>query len=67
MNTFDLILSGCSSPSGVEQQRERGGVPELQADRALEELKGELAQTKLELETTLKAQYKHLKELDTVR
>uniref|UniRef100_A0A8C7RCX6 A kinase (PRKA) anchor protein 9 n=1 Tax=Oncorhynchus mykiss TaxID=8022 RepID=A0A8C7RCX6_ONCMY len=55
----------------VEQQRERGGVPEphilLQADRALEELKGELAQTKLELETTLKAQYKHLKELDTVR
>uniref|UniRef100_A0A4W5NCE3 Pericentrin/AKAP-450 centrosomal targeting domain-containing protein n=1 Tax=Hucho hucho TaxID=62062 RepID=A0A4W5NCE3_9TELE len=60
------------------QQRERGGVPEshilLQADRALEELKGELAQTKLELsqtklelETTLKAQYKHLKELDTVR
>uniref|UniRef100_A0A4W5NCG0 Pericentrin/AKAP-450 centrosomal targeting domain-containing protein n=1 Tax=Hucho hucho TaxID=62062 RepID=A0A4W5NCG0_9TELE len=56
----------------------RGGVPEshilLQADRALEELKGELAQTKLELsqtklelETTLKAQYKHLKELDTVR
>lgn len=39
-----------------------------QADRALlEELKGELAQTKLELETTLKAQYKHLKELDTVR
>uniref|UniRef100_A0A4W5NCJ2 Pericentrin/AKAP-450 centrosomal targeting domain-containing protein n=1 Tax=Hucho hucho TaxID=62062 RepID=A0A4W5NCJ2_9TELE len=63
---------------GVEQQRERGGVPEshilLQADRALEELKGELAQTKLELsqtklelETTLKAQYKHLKELDTVR
>lgn len=64
-------MSGCSSHSGVEQQRERGGVPEphilLQADRALEELKGELAQTKLELETTLKAQYKHLKELDTVR
>ncbi|XP_021427846.2 A-kinase anchor protein 9 isoform X8 [Oncorhynchus mykiss] len=59
------------SNHGVEQQRERGGVPEphilLQADRALEELKGELAQTKLELETTLKAQYKHLKELDTVR
>ncbi|KAM9419393.1 A-kinase anchor protein 9-like isoform 3-T3 [Salvelinus alpinus] len=59
------------SNHGVEQQRERGGVPEphilLQADGALEELKGELAQTKLELETTLKAQYKHLKELDTVR
>ncbi|XP_029587839.1 A-kinase anchor protein 9 isoform X2 [Salmo trutta] len=59
------------SNHGVEQQRERGGIPEphilLQADGALEELKGELAQTKLELETTLKAQYKHLKELDTVR
>ncbi|XP_045077909.1 A-kinase anchor protein 9-like isoform X2 [Coregonus clupeaformis] len=64
---------------GVEQQRERGapqsglsGVQETptlqQADRALlEELKGELAQTKLELETTLKAQHKHLKELDTIR
>uniref|UniRef100_A0A8C7H0C9 Pericentrin/AKAP-450 centrosomal targeting domain-containing protein n=1 Tax=Oncorhynchus kisutch TaxID=8019 RepID=A0A8C7H0C9_ONCKI len=61
------------------QQRERGapqaglcGVqqpPTLQqADRALlEELKGELSQTKLELETTLQAQQKHLKELDTVR
>ncbi|XP_055750169.1 A-kinase anchor protein 9-like isoform X3 [Salvelinus fontinalis] len=64
---------------GVEQQRERGapqaglcGVQEpptlQQADRALlEELKGELAQTKLELETTLQAHQKHLKELDTVR
>lgn len=37
-------------------------------DRLLvEELKGELSQTKLELETTLKAQHKHLKELDTLR
>ncbi|CAL8365210.1 unnamed protein product, partial [Arctogadus glacialis] len=33
----------------------------------LEELKGELSQTKLELETTLKAQHKHLKELDALR
>ncbi|KAG7273577.1 hypothetical protein CRUP_019823, partial [Coryphaenoides rupestris] len=33
----------------------------------LEELKGELAQTKLELESTLKAQHKHLKELDALR
>ncbi|XP_063041826.1 A-kinase anchor protein 9 isoform X2 [Engraulis encrasicolus] len=33
----------------------------------LEEMKAELAQTKLELETTLKAQHKHLKELDTLR
>uniref|UniRef100_A0A8D2ZU69 Pericentrin/AKAP-450 centrosomal targeting domain-containing protein n=1 Tax=Scophthalmus maximus TaxID=52904 RepID=A0A8D2ZU69_SCOMX len=43
-----------------------GGVTE--ADRLLvEELKGELFQTKLELETTLKTQHKHLKELDTLR
>ena len=33
----------------------------------MEELKGELSQTKLELETTLKTQHKHLKELDTLR
>lgn len=32
-----------------------------------EELKAELSQTKLELETTLTAQQKHLKELDTLR
>ncbi|XP_028978659.2 A-kinase anchor protein 9 isoform X3 [Esox lucius] len=39
-----------------------------QADRVqLEEMKAELAQTKLELETTLKTQHKHLKELDTLR
>ncbi|XP_034776747.2 A-kinase anchor protein 9-like isoform X2 [Acipenser ruthenus] len=31
------------------------------------ELKNELAQTKLELETTLKAQHKHLKELEALR
>uniref|UniRef100_A0A8D0G315 Pericentrin/AKAP-450 centrosomal targeting domain-containing protein n=1 Tax=Sphenodon punctatus TaxID=8508 RepID=A0A8D0G315_SPHPU len=31
------------------------------------ELKNELAQAKLELETTLKAQHKHLKDLETVR
>ncbi|KAG9355858.1 hypothetical protein JZ751_000700 [Albula glossodonta] len=33
----------------------------------LDEMKAELAQTKLELETTLKAQHKHLKELETLR
>uniref|UniRef100_H3DJI4 Pericentrin/AKAP-450 centrosomal targeting domain-containing protein n=1 Tax=Tetraodon nigroviridis TaxID=99883 RepID=H3DJI4_TETNG len=39
----------------------------VESDRLLmEELKGELSQTKLELETTLKAQHKHLKELDTL-
>uniref|UniRef100_A0A8C5G1G3 A-kinase anchoring protein 9 n=1 Tax=Gouania willdenowi TaxID=441366 RepID=A0A8C5G1G3_GOUWI len=38
------------------------------ADRLLvDELKVELSQTKLELETTLKAQHKHLKELDALR
>ncbi|XP_077405564.1 A-kinase anchor protein 9 isoform X4 [Vanacampus margaritifer] len=42
------------------------GVP--RANRLLlEELKGELSQTKLELETTLISQHKHLKELDTLR
>ncbi|XP_078146258.1 A-kinase anchor protein 9 isoform X1 [Centroberyx gerrardi] len=53
----------------AEEQRERGGaLGAAEADRLLvEELKGELAQTKLELETTLKAQHKHLKELDTLR
>lgn len=50
-------------------QREEGGADgATEGDRLLvEELKGELSQTKLELETTLKAQHKHLKELDTLR
>lgn len=53
----------------MRQQREGGGADgAAEADRLLvEELKGELSQTKLELETTLKAQHKHLKELDTLR
>ncbi|KAF1381708.1 hypothetical protein PFLUV_G00156810 [Perca fluviatilis] len=53
----------------VKEQREGGGADgAAEADRLLvEELKGELSQTKLELETTLKAQQKHLKELDTLR
>ncbi|XP_026156744.1 A-kinase anchor protein 9 isoform X2 [Mastacembelus armatus] len=52
-----------------EQREEEGGADgAAEADRLLlEELKGELSQTKLELETTLKAQHKHLKELDTLR
>lgn len=53
--------------SGVSDQREKA-CEALEADRLLlEELKGELSQTKLELETTLKVQHKHLKELDTLR
>lgn len=53
----------------MKVQREGGGADgAAEADRLLvEELKGELSQTKLELETTLKAQHKHLKELDTLR
>lgn len=55
----------CSS----KERREGGGADgAAEASRLLvEELKGELSQTKLELETTLKAQHKHLKELDTLR
>ncbi|XP_068188344.1 A-kinase anchor protein 9 [Antennarius striatus] len=50
----------------VLKERSDGGGG--QGDRLLlEELKCELSQTKLELETTLKAQHKHLKELDTLR
>lgn len=54
---------------GLRQQREGGGADgAAEADGLLvEELKGELAQTKLELETTLKAQHKHLKEMETLR
>lgn len=53
----------------LTQQREGGGADgAAEAERLLvEELKGELSQTKLELETTLKAQHKHFKELDTLR
>ncbi|KAK1880793.1 A-kinase anchor protein 9 [Dissostichus eleginoides] len=55
----------------LREQREGGGADgSAEADRLLvveEELKTELSQTKLELETTLKAQLKHLKELDTLR
>lgn len=61
-----LSLAGeCS----MKEQREGGRADgAAEADRLLvEELKGELSQTKLELETTLKAQHKHLKELDTLR
>uniref|UniRef100_A0A3P9DN15 A kinase (PRKA) anchor protein 9 n=1 Tax=Maylandia zebra TaxID=106582 RepID=A0A3P9DN15_9CICH len=75
------LLNVCLCPSGarsavslagegsIKEQRERVGADGAGgADRLLvEELKGELSQTKLELETTLKAQHKHLKELDTLR
>ncbi|KAF7664098.1 hypothetical protein LDENG_00189000 [Lucifuga dentata] len=55
--------------SRSREQREGGGTDgAVEADRLLvEELKGELSQTKLELETTLRAQHKHLKELEMLR
>uniref|UniRef100_A0A3Q3AB85 A kinase (PRKA) anchor protein 9 n=1 Tax=Kryptolebias marmoratus TaxID=37003 RepID=A0A3Q3AB85_KRYMA len=53
----------------TKEQRERAETDGAAgADRLLvEELKVELSQTKVELETTLKAQHKHLKELDALR
>lgn len=53
----------------LKEQREGGGADgSAEADRLLEEeLKTELSQTQLELETTLKAQHKHLRELDALR
>ncbi|XP_075961781.1 A-kinase anchor protein 9 isoform X4 [Anarhichas minor] len=57
--------------SGSERSvKEQGGGADgaVEAGRLLaEELKSELFQTQLELETTLEAQHKHLKELDTLR
>lgn len=58
------------SECSLQELRDGGGGADGAApgDRLLvEELKGELSQTKLELEMTLKAQHKHLKELDTLR
>ncbi|KAM4725778.1 A-kinase anchor protein 9 isoform 3-T3 [Anableps anableps] len=57
---------GLSLAADCNTEEQRGGAAE--ADRLiLEEMKAELSQTKLELETTLKAQQKHLRELDTLR
>lgn len=57
-----------SEPTECRQKEGGGSDGATEGDRLLvEELKGELSQTKLELETTLKAQHKHLKELDTLR
>ncbi len=49
--------------SGTESERQ---PVESGSDR-LEEMKTELNQTKLELESALQSQHKHLKELDTLR
>ncbi|KAL1254810.1 hypothetical protein QQF64_012871, partial [Cirrhinus molitorella] len=58
--------------AGIESVREAeaksvGAAVESGSDRLMEEMKTELKQTKLELESTLKTQHKHLKELDTLR
>uniref|UniRef100_A0A3Q2P8S4 ELK domain-containing protein n=1 Tax=Fundulus heteroclitus TaxID=8078 RepID=A0A3Q2P8S4_FUNHE len=63
-------LPGRPLAADGDASQQRGGAADgaAQADGSvLEELKAELAQTKLELEATLKAQHKHLKELDTLR
>nr|XP_057903449.1 A-kinase anchor protein 9 isoform X2 [Doryrhamphus excisus] len=62
-----LHQDGRHDPGGAERRGGRGDGA-METDRLLlEELKNELSQTKLELETTLKAQHKHLKELDALR
>ncbi|KAM4858473.1 A-kinase anchor protein 9-like [Urocitellus parryii] len=51
----------------VELSNMKDKASELQEHLVVAELKNELAQTELELETTLKAQHKHLKELEAFR
>ncbi|XP_032437219.1 A-kinase anchor protein 9 isoform X1 [Xiphophorus hellerii] len=61
---------GLSLAAAGNMEERRGGAADgaAEADRLiLEEMKAELSQTKLELEMTLTAQQKHLKELDTLR
>lgn len=66
---LERVHHGESTGHSLTEKREGGGGDRVEeSDRLLlEELKGELSQTKLELETTLKAQHKHLKEMDTLR
>ncbi|XP_038135289.1 A-kinase anchor protein 9 isoform X4 [Cyprinodon tularosa] len=61
---------GLSSAADQNTKEQRGAAADgaAEADRLIsEEVKAELSQTKLELETTRKAQHKHLQELDTLR
>ncbi|KAG5264672.1 hypothetical protein AALO_G00256740 [Alosa alosa] len=53
--------------AGAAGAQDQQGVAARAERQLLEEAKSELAQTKLELETTLKTQHKHLKELNTLR
>uniref|UniRef100_A0A3B4BA49 Pericentrin/AKAP-450 centrosomal targeting domain-containing protein n=1 Tax=Periophthalmus magnuspinnatus TaxID=409849 RepID=A0A3B4BA49_9GOBI len=67
LNFFSVIVGGDSAAVlGAELSLKE--QTEAEGERVLvEDLKTELSQTKLELETTLKAQHKHIKELDTLR
>lgn len=56
----------------IELKNTKDRIAELQEQLSSErmviaELKNELGQTKLELETTLKAQHKHLRDLEAIR
>lgn len=56
----------------IELKNTKDRTAELQEQLSSErmvvaELKNELGQTKLELETTLKAQHKHLRDLEAIR
>uniref|UniRef100_A0A673GSH6 A kinase (PRKA) anchor protein 9 n=1 Tax=Sinocyclocheilus rhinocerous TaxID=307959 RepID=A0A673GSH6_9TELE len=51
----------------TESERQVEAMPVESGSDRLEEMKTELNQTKLELESALKSQHKHLKELDTLR
>ncbi|XP_054909615.1 A-kinase anchor protein 9 isoform X3 [Poeciliopsis prolifica] len=63
-------LPGLSSAAEGNMEERRGRAADGAAETdglILEEMKAELSQTKLELETTLMVQQKRLKELDTLR
>ncbi|XP_016303745.1 A-kinase anchor protein 9-like [Sinocyclocheilus anshuiensis] len=53
--------------AGMESERQVEAMPVGSGSDRLEEMKTELNQTKLELQSALKSQHKHLKELDTLR
>ncbi|XP_019718999.1 A-kinase anchor protein 9 isoform X2 [Hippocampus comes] len=68
---MERLYQGARPATLLGATEHRGGGDADGAPRAdrllLEELKGELSQTKLELETTLISQHKHLKELEALR
>ncbi|KAK7898929.1 hypothetical protein WMY93_019782 [Mugilogobius chulae] len=65
---MERIIQGGDPAAVLGPEFRLTGHTEVEGDRLLvEDLKTELSQTKLELETTLRAQHKHIKELDTLR